>query len=167
MEHRLAVIFAGAGASAAVDHEQYPTTLDFYNRLPAKLKAHRFNESLRSWLNSESNVDVEIVLWALYELEMFLEALHSAKEFPLFLLRNDHLTQWLKGGTERRSIGNTLRDYPRLMPELTSLRREINDKVHDFYSELPTQERLEWYSASRLSDRACYYKLRPCAGANA
>src|SRR5207248_224732 len=72
------VVFAGAGASTAVNPREYPTTLEFFERLPDTIAKHtifmRATEYLRSHSSDSSNIDIEQVLWALHELDGFLAA---------------------------------------------------------------------------------------------
>ena len=64
------LVFVGAGASAAVDSEQYPTTVGFYERLDADIKSAidgAVGGSLRSQINMIEKkgfpVDIEELIW--------------------------------------------------------------------------------------------------------
>ena len=63
------LVFAGAGSSAAVDPKQYPTTVEFFNRLPDNIIRDRIFAEVCKFLASQRKegqpVDIEEVLWGL------------------------------------------------------------------------------------------------------
>jgi hypothetical protein len=65
------VVFAGAGASKAVDADSYPTTVDFFSGLPKSVTSNRLFTNLVEFLKQEDSgriLDIELVLWALHQL---------------------------------------------------------------------------------------------------
>ena len=69
-------IFAGAGASKAVDPDQYPTTVEFFDRLPISVATNLLFESVVAFLMQDDKnriLDIEIILWELSELLSFCE----------------------------------------------------------------------------------------------
>ena len=66
------LVFVGAGGSAAVDPKQYPTTVEFFNRLPPgdiTGSSPSFKQSLwlpeRTQKEDGQRIDIEEVLWRL------------------------------------------------------------------------------------------------------
>lgn len=68
------LVFVGAGGSAAVDPEQYPTTATFFQRLPDGIKENPLFVQVCDFLvranqHSQKRIDIEDVLWVLHELQ--------------------------------------------------------------------------------------------------
>ena len=68
------LVFVGAGGSAAVDPEQYPTTAQFFQRLPDGIKENPLFVQVCDFLvrtnpHSQKRIDIEDVLWVLHELQ--------------------------------------------------------------------------------------------------
>ena len=64
------LVFAGAGASAAVDPQQYPTTEDFFLNLPGRIKENELFTRIVSIIKKEKEViDIEDILSYLDELQ--------------------------------------------------------------------------------------------------
>ena len=51
-------IFAGAGASKAVDPDQYPTTIEFFQNLPSTITDDNLFKSIVGFLKSDENLVV-------------------------------------------------------------------------------------------------------------
>jgi hypothetical protein len=150
MKNKLALVFAGAGASAAVDRLQYPATTAFYERLPKEIKSQDFIKTIEEWIRNiqglgNSPVDVEVVLWALEELESFLVKLGDAKEFPFFAPGHNYLMEWTKGHqpSPMPNMAAITGNFSRLVQPLRQLRAQINERVYEFYAQLPTLEQLD------------------------
>ena len=69
------LVFVGAGGSAAVDPEQYPTTVEFFNRLPEGITQDPLfilvGEFLRTQKEDGRSIDIEEVLWGLDKLQEY------------------------------------------------------------------------------------------------
>jgi hypothetical protein len=148
MKRKRALVFAGAGASTAVDREQYPTTVAFYQKLPQKIKDNEFIQAIEGWVRNthgagKSPLDIEVVLWAVEELSAFIDKL-SSPDFPFYALRSNLLTEWTRvhQSSPMPAIGAAVSKYSSLMPTLEQLRSEINQKVYDLYAQLPTSNQL-------------------------
>jgi len=94
MESRL-LVFAGAGASKAVNADGYPTTVDFYKLLPPSILGMPFFAQLLEFLQKQSRiqseVDIEVVLWHLHELRDQLRALARSDRFLGWLMESERL----------------------------------------------------------------------------
>jgi SIR2-like domain len=137
------VIFAGAGASKAVDPEHYPTTVEFFERLPEKIRqdrlfsfAHRF---LKEKGGAEAVFDIEQVLWVLYELRSFLNQAGDTRTAPGWFLQKA-LADLLESGKDAYSpLG---RNASRAVTLIENLKGRIDQQVYEFYSALPKVEAL-------------------------
>ena len=77
------LLFVGAGGSAAVDAEQYPTTVEFYKRLPDDIVQNPLFFFVQNFLtnapsHNEASIDIEKILWELVNLEGYLAASTSS-----------------------------------------------------------------------------------------
>ena len=68
------LLFAGAGASAAIDANKYPTTIEFYKQLKEEIKSSMgsilegyFNQYISRKENNKKPMDIEEVLGAIKE----------------------------------------------------------------------------------------------------
>jgi hypothetical protein len=150
MEEKRILIFAGAGASTAVSPENYPTTVEFFNRLPDEVRRDKVLGFIETWYRdhpqeSGGPLDIEIVLWALDDLITNLDLLRDAKKFYQYLLRNDVLLRWTEKYQDKplRRINEVLQHFPRIVPQLRELKTSINSRVYDLYSRAPTHSQLE------------------------
>ena len=91
-------IFAGAGASKAVDPDQYPTTVEFFDGLPIFVTTNLLFKSVVALLMQDDKnriLDIEIILWKLSELLSFCEQVSNQEEFPAWLFFQDRLAPML------------------------------------------------------------------------
>jgi len=49
------LVFAGAGASSAVDHDKYPTTVEFFKRLPSEIKNDKLFSEIEKFLRTKKS----------------------------------------------------------------------------------------------------------------
>ena len=66
------LVFVGAGGSAAVDPEQYPTTVEFFKRLPPEITGDSLFQLVCEFLRTQrrdEQIDIEKVLWTLGDFE--------------------------------------------------------------------------------------------------
>lgn len=76
------LVFVGAGGSAAVDPEQYPTTATFFQRLPDGIKENPLFVQVCDFLvrtnqHSQKSIDIEDVLGVLNELQADCQKMHD------------------------------------------------------------------------------------------
>lgn len=84
METRRAkiLVFAGAGASFAVNKEKYPTTAGFIGRFPESLAGEQFFRHIKANLArkfGEGTPDVEKILWCIEELIEYFQKANDPK----------------------------------------------------------------------------------------
>ena len=64
------LIFAGAGASKAVSPTTYPTTIEFFEKLPDNIKSNAIFKNLEGYLRQGTPqgapIDIEEILWTIY-----------------------------------------------------------------------------------------------------
>lgn len=149
---RRALVFAGAGASFAVSKELYPTTVQFYERLPESIRDHKLVRGMVRHLATkfgEGTPDVEKILWCLDELGDYLGKVEDATHPASWFIPNNSLHQVLHGGHETAPYAATARHGVHVVADLKS---EISAKVYDYYSALPAQEQIQdnWLSLLEL-----------------
>lgn len=151
------LVFAGAGASKAVGPDQYPTTEEFFKRLPKSVTEHPFFETVASFVRqkTQSNtIDIEQWLWAAGEALTVLRALGSTRHAAGWLFDSNRLANLVSQPGDVRptvAMGNTA------IAQLESLEDQVNRQIYQLYGARPSSESLEqnWIpllrSLSRLS----------------
>jgi hypothetical protein len=138
------VVFAGAGASKAVNASGYPTTVEFFQRLPRDISEHTIFGLATEYLHTRSEkrgaIDIEEILWALQELDAFLGAVTDTNSVPGWFLRSDRLFRVL--GVSANN-GSLLDHTPEVRKIVTTIVSKINALVYDFYSRMPEQFEME------------------------
>ena len=132
------LIFAGAGASKAVDADSYPTTVDFFERLPSSISSNPLFTTVVEWLNhgdSTKTLDIELVLWALEELAQYAEQINDDNALLGWLLRSHRLDRALG---LKHNYTDVLGAASRLRQVIRTLLDEVNREVYRFYSSQPT-----------------------------
>ncbi|MCK4668361.1 hypothetical protein KAU33_16530 [Candidatus Dependentiae bacterium] len=73
------LIFAGAGASKAVDPDNYPTTIEFLEKLPKEIKEDPYFDLINKYFfyKNDKIIDIEKVLWVIDELYIGCRPLSS------------------------------------------------------------------------------------------
>ncbi|WP_166210382.1 SIR2 family protein [Cognatiluteimonas telluris] len=139
---RRALIFAGAGASYAVDHDAYPTTVQFFDKLPSEIREHSLIKAITHRLPEKFGSgppDVEKLLWCLEELNEYLNAINSSTHPASWFLPNNQLPGLVGVGKDVTGFVTTAH---RAHAVATDLRNKIAAKVYEFYSKLPSQDSL-------------------------
>lgn len=153
-----AIIFAGAGASKAVNSERYPTTVEFFERLPDPVRnsgLFRMAEQYLKKSDPERILDIEEVLWELQSLRAFSEQQTQEGNFVGYALRNGRLAHLLFGTNHNfNHLDVTLAS---VYGELENLIGSINATVYDFYDYEPSEDELSdnWlylFSSMRKTD---------------
>jgi SIR2-like domain len=141
-QHRI-VVFAGAGASYAVDKENYPTTAGFVSRLPEAIAGNPFLANMSQNFEAkfgDGTPDIEKVLWCLDELIEHLEHVNNAKSPINWFLPNNLLPKLLGIGIETGPYAHVARTA---VPVLQDLKNKINAHLYDVYGEIPSKQSLE------------------------
>lgn len=142
------LVFVGAGGSAAVDPEQYPTTVEFFKRLPPEITGDRLFQLVCEFLTTQGRldeqIDIEKVLWTLGEFED-----DSAPFFSNSMLRwittGNQLGQLVGSGVDTANVSLML--SVTCGQKLKPLRERINAQVHKFYDKLPDEGKLSAWVA--------------------
>ena len=148
------LVFAGAGASYSVDCKQYPTTVEFFRRLPEEITNNPWFAAASQFLDSRENgepVDIEKLLGVLSDMKDYCEASIDTNEFPGWMLWPGH-DRLKKISPKSRSnldsghhriLVDTLREDKSL---IEGLRDEINALVYRLYAEEPRPKKLETWA---------------------
>src|SRR5262249_3605529 len=138
MERSNVVVFAGAGASKAVNASEYPTTIEFFERLPHAISNHTVfglaTEYLSTNLSKEAPPDIEQVLWVLQELDAFMKVTSDPDAVAGWFLRGERLLRVL-GITG--NYGHLIDNTPKIREIVAALISQINAQVYDFYQRQP------------------------------
>ncbi len=143
------LVFVGAGGSAAVDREQYPTTVEFFNRLPDGITRNNLFAQVREFLEAQKGgepIDIEEVLWNLDELRDYLQASRDPEAVAGWMMSGNRISQ-LIGGPD---LSPFLRGLPGLEDRIQNLKSEINTQVYQFYAKAPDPKKLrDWIQLLR------------------
>ena len=143
------LVFVGAGGSAAVDPEQYPTTIEFFNRLPEEIIQHPLFalvcEFLRTQKEDGQPIDIEEVLWSLDKLQEYFSLSRNPNTLEGWMMTGNRLGRLHANMNASDNIlgGMFEIDQNQLVP----LQNRINVLVHEFYVEPPPNGKLQnWIS---------------------
>lgn len=138
------IVFVGAGGSASVDPTQYPTTVEFFQRLPQQITSDQLFTLITAFLRAQKkegqSIDIEEILWRLRELE----------EYFLLSCHVDTIGGWMMNDNRLCQLKGNIPDYSKLqggMSEiwaslLIPLRNKIQALVHEFYDDPPHLNKL-------------------------
>jgi hypothetical protein len=140
------LVFAGAGASKAVNATRYPTTIEFYQRLPEKLKdTPLFRlavEYLKTKQKTPDPLDIEQVLWLMKDLREFTSKVSDPGSVPGWFVQDNRLIQLTSPGVSY-SINKLLEVGNAATVSIDALSSEINARVYDEYRDRPSKDELE------------------------
>lgn len=142
MEFSRVVVFAGAGASFAVDRSSYPTTVGFFEQLPDDIRNHRLIRGLVPHFEkkfSPGPADVEKVLWCLGELIEHFRQVNDPQSALSWVIPNNMLQEALKLPHPVNHYAGTAHQA---LAHLIDLRDRINAALYDCYSNTPSAEQL-------------------------
>ena len=133
------LVFVGAGGSAAVDSEQYPTTVGFFEKLPDEIEVNPVFDGVCKFLRDQKGketVDIEDVLETLDELQADCQKI---TDFT-------NITGWAMSG--RLFVPRT--DIPDFHPSIGRLKtvhidplsNQIKEYVYEFYGTRPAPNKL-------------------------
>ena len=147
------LVFAGAGASYSVDPNQYPTTVDFFERLPSEVTNNQFFQETHRYLKSLSSGRLQI------DIEHVLDALDDFRSFCKTSRDVSTLSGWMVlEGTRELSEVNPFNvhirdknDFSLRMKATTDRLTELEDLIlnciYDFYAPRPLSNSLvNWIS---------------------
>lgn len=140
----MVLIFAGAGASKAVNPDRYPTTVEFFERLPDAIKSQdlfRFAVQYLKDQNEEGHIlDIEQILWLINELKQFTSVTLQPSSLPGWFLTENRLGTLAKTPIELRKLHQLGINATATIDRLSS---EINKLVYELYGEPPSREELQ------------------------
>ena len=139
-----ALIFAGAGASTAVSREHFPTTRDFFERLPESVTSNRLFGLVQDFLrrNEPSRViDIEEILWELETIRRFADAAITGEGIIGYALHDAKLAQLAYD--PNANFGHLNQTVASTRSLCTDLIGKINAVVYDLYDHEPADEELK------------------------
>ena len=138
------LVFVGAGGSAAVDPEQYPTTVEFFNRLPGDIMEDRLFAKVREFLENKKDggqIDIEEILWNLDELRDYFQVSRDTGSVAGWIMAQNRIVQLIGG----HDLSPLLNGMSNLETQIQTLKSKINAQVYDFYATAPDTEKLsDW-----------------------
>lgn len=145
------VIFAGAGASKAVNAEQFPTTVEFFKIIPDHIKNMRFfrfaEEFLRRDIKSDE-IDIEMILWAIQTIRDDFSNLLDNKYITGSLFQSGILNNIIQS----RDMGSISEIIRQVKSECDDLIDDINSLVYEIYSYEPEIKEIENNWLNLISD---------------
>jgi hypothetical protein len=138
------LIFAGAGASKAVAPSKYPTTVEFFQSLPQSIKRNQLFIELERFLTRDGDkklLDIEIVLWRLQELLDFCREASDQTQLTGWMLSNNRLPNVI--GQTSSTFGHLSTIVSTARVQLEALIGQINARVYELYSTLPSSEEID------------------------
>ncbi len=144
------LVFAGAGASAAIDPEQYPTTIEFFERIPGDIKSNTWFVHASQFLSSRHDglpLDIEKILGALSEMRDYCLQSYQNSKFSGWMLAEGRLLDLANSRTVFRTLTNSsLGEFVREMENeralIEELQGDIHSLVYQYYEPVPPPEAL-------------------------
>jgi hypothetical protein len=130
-------IFAGAGASCAVDQKKYPTTVGFMKDIDHVFKGNRWLSEVRDKLVSMEKsgvLDVEVLLSELASFETTMRRLCEPNGISAFAFRGNRFAQLLNRSVDTQS---TLSFIDEVRSHVDSAKTQIENEVYRIYSREP------------------------------
>lgn len=138
------LVFVGAGGSAAVNSEQYPTTVEFFNRLPDDIKQEPLFIQIHDFLEAGKKgqpIDIEEILWNLDELREYFKASCDTNAISGWIMADDRIDQLIESGLPE--LSNLLDGMHQLAEDqIRILKDKINALVYAFYGRHPNDDEL-------------------------
>ena len=137
------LVFAGAGGSFAVDEKQYPTTVEFFKRLPKEITDESLFPKVCQFIKDRKGgaIDIEDMLGALGDIQEIAKKIGDPKNIMAYAMRGG--LGPIGGYGEFTSTQEAIRTWERDC--VTPLKDKINEQVYKFYGALPTPEKLvDW-----------------------
>ncbi len=137
------IVFAGAGASKAVRPDQYPTTVEFFDKLPEPVTQDDLFKLSVQYLESRKDakpLDIEQILWLTRELRDFTFRASDGRSIAGWFVSKDRLAQ--VAGT-KQNLGQLQSVASSVTQRIDALSSRINALVYELYGEPPKREDLE------------------------
>lgn len=137
------LIFAGAGASKAVGPDKYPTTVEFFQRLPDDVSSDKLFQLAVEYIHQSSKsktTDIEQVLWTLKDLKEFTSKICDKKSVPGWFIQGNRLSAVSGTGQDLQSLLNTASPANQIVDRMVS---KISQVVYDLYADVPDESDLE------------------------
>ncbi|MDX8356131.1 SIR2 family protein [Sphingopyxis terrae] len=159
------VIFAGAGASKAVSSDKFPTTIEFFDRLPDRIKSNdmfRLVESFFAEKKPNQQIDIEEILWELQSLKDFCSSYSKQDTMIGYSLARERILKLVirrQGSANFGLLSESLSQTKSICENLIS---EINSVVYDLYSHEPLENDLKdnWiYLIDKLERNKTNYNI--------
>lgn len=131
------VIFAGAGASTAVNPKKYPTTKEFFDRLRPEVAESALFKACVDYLKTrtpDAVIDIEMVLWIIEELRTFAKLLNQSDSVPGWFARSNRLSAALQLNQSFEALLGVMEQAENTARPLVE---RINRQVYDYYAEVP------------------------------
>ena len=140
------LVFVGAGGSAAVDPDQYPTTVGFFDRLPDEIKGDTLFELVRIFLKSQKKggqpVDIEEVLWSLDKVQEYVSLSCNLNTIEGWIMAEHRINHLIRNVPD---LSLLLDGMPGLAEsQIPNLKDRISAQVYQLYAIPP--------DAAKLSD---------------
>jgi len=135
-------IFAGSGASSAVNETTYPTTKRFFEQLPKNVTKQRLFQLLLEFSQGQRQgglVDVEQLLWYIGELLDGLAPLSTDGHIAAWFAGQNRLHNLVRRKFDSRATFELLKEAAKMGADL---RDAINRRVYDHYGSQPRAEEL-------------------------
>ena len=141
------LVFVGAGGSAAVDPEQYPTTIKFFERLPEDIMGEpsfiHIHEFLQTQKKAGQPIDIEEVLWTLVELQNYFQWSLNTNRIAGWTMERNRLHRFDEAKDTDSHLLYTR--MSQIRSQFTGLINRINTLVHELYAKRPTDDQLiDW-----------------------
>jgi hypothetical protein len=138
------VVFAGAGASFAVNKDKLPMTKQFFHRLPETITANKLFSYVTHFLSDKlgsNTIDIEQVLWALKSVKDAVASFGSGKEEEAFW---DVLIArgWANNLVNNLNAQDAAQKFRQLSDVTQVLEGSINAQVFAHYSYRPNKKEL-------------------------
>jgi hypothetical protein len=136
------VVLAGAGASKAVQPEKFPTTVEFFKRLPPPVVSDGYFQFVLGFLQAQRGdavIDIEVVLWELQKLIEFFQQV-SDKSSIVGSAIATNLMKTVNAGWNFGHLGN---GGPQLTRYLENTIGLVNQQVYELYSYDPEPNELK------------------------
>ncbi|MCG8401057.1 MAG: SIR2 family protein [Firmicutes bacterium] len=139
------VVFAGAGASKAVDPDRFPTTVDFFELLPEEITENLFFQHITSFLQQENEdgqqIDIENILWTIDDLKEHIEKSSDLKHISGWFMNTSYLAHAVQ--QHNASMGTFSKMAPEAIQSLSCLKDDVNKQVYSLYDAIPKTEKIE------------------------
>ncbi|HKO96669.1 MAG TPA: SIR2 family protein [Pyrinomonadaceae bacterium] len=138
------LVFAGAGASKAVNPDQYPTTVEFFKRLPQHIRGDKLFRLAVEYLEAQNEegciIDIEQILWLITELRDFNGTVSNASTIPGWFITENRFA--IIGGRAHFDAREFAAIAGNVTVKIDSLVSDINKVVYELYADQPTHDEL-------------------------